>query len=259
MQTFEQQKAFFEVRWPDIRAAMAKGGAEAAAAKIREHDDPMERRILFMFARQGVGAELDALGGLDAQIALADAGMAELLAQGEAAVDSEERNRRTDVANIISFNLAADLANCWPGDDTPREARHFERGLKAAKDCLRWREELNKPAGPRNMAWWARGMHEISLGRYAEAASSMAKALDYGKQAARDNGVSAEISAEGGFLPLLSAGYLGLARRLAGAAEGGALYEQAIGAFRAQLEDEGKKDDAQFGLDQLAVVAERYL
>lgn len=260
MQTFEEQKAFFDEQWPALREAIVAGGVPAFAAKIRERADEMERRVLFMFARQGFMDELDALGGFDALIALADEGVAELLMQAVGEASEEGKSRRIDGANVISFNLAADLADCWPGDEAPREQRHFERGLQAATDCLAWREELDKPAGPRSMAWWAKGMHEISLGRADDAVASLRQALDYGKQTAIDNDASPAIDATGGFMPLINAGYLGIAARLAGdTGEEAKLLELAVAGFTAQLDDEERKDDAQFGIDQLEVVASRYL
>ncbi len=258
MKTFEEQKTFYDEQWPWLAAALEEGGAEAVAAKILEREDELERRVLFMFARQGIMEAVAAPAGFDAIITFAEAGITEFLAQAETAEDAANRNGRTDGANVISFNLAADLAHCWPGDEATRETRHFERGLQAAEDCLRWRQDLGKPPGPFSMAWWAKGMHEISLGRYADATASFDMALATGKEAAVDSGESAEIDATGSFSPLLNAGYLGLARRLNGVSDDG-LYEQALAAFRAQLAVEEKKGDAQFGIDQLTAVADRYL
>ncbi len=258
MQSFEEQKAFYDEQWPQLAEALKTGGAEAMAAAIREREDELERRVLFMFARQGIMSAVKAPEGFDAIITFAEAGIAEFLAQAEAAENDVERNRRTDGANVLSFNLAADLADCWPGDEAPRQTKHFERGLQAAEDCLRWRQDLGKPPGPFSMAWWGKGMHELSLGRHDAAAASFDMALATGKEAAIENGESAEIDATGSFSPLLNAGYLGIARRLNDAPDDG-LYDQALAAFRTQLEDEKKKSDAQFGIDQLEAVAQRYL
>jgi hypothetical protein len=258
MKTFEEQKTFYDEQWPGLAEALSTGGAEAVAAAIREREDELERRVLFMFARQGIMNAVAAPEGFDAIITFAEAGMAEFLAQAEAAENEVERARRTDGANVLSFNLAADLAHCWPGDEAPRQTKHFERGLQAAEDCLRWRQDLGKPPGPFSMAWWAKGMHELSLGRHADSAASFDMALATGQEAAVENGESPDIDAGGSFSPLLNAGYLGLARRLNGE-PGDELYDQALTAFRTQLADEKKKDDAQFGIDQLEAVAQRYL
>jgi hypothetical protein len=258
VETFQEQKAYFQSQWPTLKAALESGGPAAAAGVIREHDDALERRILFMFCRQGINGEDWSGKGWDASVEMAELGIEELLAQADAEEDAELKAKRIDGANIISYNLSADLADCWPGDEEPRDSRHFERGLKAAEDCLRWREELNKPAGPRHMAWWAKGMHEISLGRPTDATESFGRALEFGRQMATESGAESEPGPEGGFAPTLSTGYLGLARSLAGDDKGDALYRQAIGGFRSQLEDEARKDDAQFGIEQLETVKARY-
>ena len=259
MESIQEQKAYFESQWPILKQALESGGPEAAAECIRGHEDPLERRVLWLFARQGMIGENWKGKDFDAFIEVADLGIAEFLDQAANEGDANLRARRIDGANIISYNLAADLAHCWPGDKRSRKPRHFERGLKAAEDCVRWREELDKPAGPRHMAWWAKGMHEISLGRHADAVVSFERALEFGKRMSAEAGSSVEVGPEGTFATLLSAGYLGIARGIAGSAEGAALCDQAIAAFRAQLAEADKKDDAKFGIDQLETVRSRYL
>jgi len=185
--------------------------------------------------------------------------MAEFLQQAEAAPDKETRNKRVDGANVISFNLAADLADCWPGDEMPREQRHFERGLQAAEDCLKWREMLGKPAQPFSMAYWVHGMHALSLGDTETAISSFQSSLEYAQQVAADEGASTEIVPDGTFGVILEAGYLGLARWKAGDEGGQELYGEALAAFTGQLEDEGKAEDARFGIDQLETVKSNYI
>ena len=259
MQTFEEQRAFFKEQWPEMKAAAESGGAETVIEFIQGFDDKLERRVLYMFANQGLVNQEWEGKSFDVYIAVCDAGIAEFLRQAEAADDEETRDKRTDGANIISYNLSADLAECWPGDELPRERQHFERGLKAAEDCIRWREELGKPAGPFSMAYWAHGMHSLSLGELEASVESFAKSLDYAREAAAAEGLPVETSAETSFSMILGAGYLGLARWVAGDGEGQELYEQAIAAFKAQCEDRSKADDAQFGIDQLEVVKAKYV
>ena len=83
-------------------------------------------------------------------------------AASEAAPDDQAREGLLQGASILSYNLSADLADCWPGDEKERTRAHFEAGLAAAKDCVRWREELQNPPGTLSMAWWAKGMHPRS-------------------------------------------------------------------------------------------------
>ena len=117
MNTFEEQLAFFKEHWPSMRTACEEDGTEGLIGKILAYEDDLERRVLFMFARQGISDPSWELGDFDLLIAVADAGIAEFLRQAEAAEDDETRAKPTDGANVISYNLAADLADCWPGDD----------------------------------------------------------------------------------------------------------------------------------------------
>jgi len=88
-------------------------------------------------------------------------------AASEAAPDDQAREGLLQGASILSYNLSADLADCWPGDTLERTRAHFEAGRQR--------------------------------------------------------------------------------------------YQKACDRFKAQLDDEKSRDDAQFGLDQLAAVRTRYL
>lgn len=60
---------------------------------------------------------------------------------------------------------------------------------------------------------------------------------------------------------ILNAGYLGIARAVAGDAEGRKLYHEACAAFAgtiAQADEPEKKEDAEFGLGQLQWVAKKF-
>ena len=252
MQTYQDQLDFFNRQWPELKTAVETGGPGAVISLINARSDELERRVLYMFSRQGL-----VMG--DAAVAVADAGIAEFLRQAEAAGDEATRDKRTDGANVISYNLSADLADCWPGDDAVRERHHFERGLKAAQDCITWREQLGKPAGPLSMAWWARGMHELSLGRHQDAVASLSTSLAFAKTAAADQQLPPTVGADGDFSVILGSGYVGLARLCAGDESGRAQYDEAIAAFTVQLGIDGRKEDAQFGIDQLKTVHSRYV
>ena len=258
METYQDQADFFKQHWPAMKDAAEAGGSAGVIGFIAGFDDELQRRVLYAFARMGLAMEDYQGKSFDLLIEVADAGIAEFMAQSEAAEDAETKAKRIDGANMISFNLAADLADCWPGDEAQREPRHFERGLKAAEDCIRWREELKKPPGPRSMAWWAKGMHQLSLGR-PDATASFARSLEYAQQAAKDEGSEAEVGAGSTFAVILGAGYLGLALEISGQEGGQELYDEAIRTFKVQLEDEATKEDAQFGIDQLEVVKGKYV
>jgi len=255
MKTFEEQQAYFESRWPEMAEAARDGGAEGVLAFIEAQPEDIQRRVLFLFARQGL-VQRDWPGkSLDVAAAVAQGSIERLRAEARRAAeagDAQTARRRTELANVISYNLAADLADCWPGERPPLEARHFEVGLSAARDCVRWREELGKGPGPSSMAWWAKGMHELSLGRAQDAVESFDRSLALANEDAGSN-------AEEAFGSVLGRGYLGLARWIAGDDAGRRLYREALSVFANQLTDPDRQEDARFGIDQLETVKLRYV
>ena len=250
MKTYAEQKAFFDKHAPAIREQACKAAAPGVVDFIRAFTDPLERRVLFVFVRQAGCVDAEGRRSLDWDIEVAQAGIEECLAQASQESSEALRLSRTDTANVISYNLAADLADCWPEDGTRREKRHFTAGLTAAQDCIRWRRELDKPAYPRSIAWWARGMHELSLERAGDSSRSFQRSLDYAREASDGD--------EAAFSVVLGKGYLALADLALGKPEAQQQLDSALGTFKAQLQDENKADDAQFGLEQLEIVKERY-
>lgn len=241
---------FPDDQWPEIRARAEAGGAPDVVAFVEAQPDPDARRALFSFAQRALASRDWQGKGFDVVIDVAGSGIAEALGQAETEEDPDRRAALLDAANVISYNLSAALAACWPGDETPRETRHFERGLAAAEACLRWREELGKGPFPFSIAWWAKGMHLISLGRAAEAVEAMGQSLEFGRRAAAE-GAGREVAASEDFSVAIGLGYLGIARHLAGEGEGRAQYEEALAAFREMATNEEKREDAEFGIGQL--------
>jgi hypothetical protein len=247
------------MHWDELRAAMEKEGVAGVVAFIAGFEDDEERRKLYSYSMQAFyGKEWDGKS-LDGYIDVAKAGIAEGLKQAEAATDAETADKRKDYTNILAYNLSADLADCWPGDDVPREKRHYEAGLSAAEDCVKWREELSKGPFPFSIAYWAMGIHQLSLGDNEGSLGSFNKAFDYAVENAKGEGVNTDVSQEGDFGVILEAGYIGIAE-MAGGIEGGKEhYDEAIAAFRAQVDNvPDKTDDAQFGIDQLEKVKSKY-
>ena len=163
-------------------------------------------------------------------------------------------------ANILMFNLSAELAECWPDDERAREQRHFEIGLRLAEDCIRIRRELGKPPERRALAFWAAGMHQLSLGNRWEAVGAFETAA--GLAVEQVSGTARSRIAPGGdFAAILYEGYAGIARLTLGDNCGRARYNRAIEAFEGTASKfEGQvKDDSQFGLDQLRVVEHKFL
>jgi tetratricopeptide (TPR) repeat protein len=256
----EAQAEFPEIHWDEMRKLMEKEGPDAVIEFIAGFDDAEQRRKLFSFGRFAFAMNEWEGKNLDAVVAVANAGIAEGLRQAEAATSAEESAKLVDYANVMSYNLSADLAECWPGDTLPRDRRHFEAGLKAADDCIRWREELGKGPGPFAMAYWAKGMHQLSLGDVDGAVENFEKSFDYNVEAAKEEGELTEVSAEAGFGLILAEGYVGLARWAGGDEKGKGRYEVAVAAFREGAEKyPEKKDDFQFGVDQLEWVREKFI
>lgn len=246
-----------------LRSVLEEGGGAKVVAFIQGTPDPELRRKLYTLARQVLPERSDAKRGFDDVIRIARAGIAEGLRQAElarATSHTHEARECIDFANRVSYNLAADLAECWPGDEARRERRHLEAGLRAAYDCIVWRQELGKPPDRRAMAHWAAGMHQLSLGNLVEALFGFEAALGLALQAAAASPTTPELKPEahvkpgGDFGVILYYGYVGIARHLIGDASGSRQFEQACAAFEGTTrasKDEETLEDAAFGLDQL--------
>jgi hypothetical protein len=106
------------------------------------------------------------------------------------------------------------------------------------------------------MAWWARGMHELSLGRHAESVASFERSLDFAKEASPEDAESFGI--------LLGMGYLAIARAAGGDGDAQQLFDEARALFDKQASAKGdeaiqrRAEDAKFGLSQLQTVRDRY-
>ncbi|MCB9681044.1 MAG: hypothetical protein H6733_06185 [Alphaproteobacteria bacterium] len=244
------QLAFFDAHWPTLRAAAESTGGDGVIATIQAFADPLERRVLYAFARRGLVQDTWDGKDLDVPLAVARAGIDELVAQAADADTETTRAARLNVANVIAYNLAADLADCWPGDDLPRTEAHFTAGLAAAERAVAWRHALARGDHALGMAEWARGYHLLRLGRTAEAADAFATSLGHYRRAA---GTVPDELSQAPFGVVLLTGYLGLAQRILG--EEGPGYDAARDAFRAGTGDDA--DDDRFGFDQLTVAALR--
>ena len=202
-----------------VLAAISRGGAPAGIAAVTHAAaDPAARNTLYRLTLRklafGTWAAAEAPAMLDAMIALGDATIANALAAG-----------LTDEANITAYNMAANLCDCW-GDAFTRDSHHFEKGLGYAEQALTLRRALEKGPGPFAMAFWAKGKHLLSLGRYADAAQAFSYALE--KETEKAEGATSDGMTT-------AAGFLALAR-----------YYEA----RAALAARGTEDCALF-LDQL--------
>ncbi len=241
----------------DELIARMENGPESVIAFIQSFEDAESRRKLYSLAQKTFGSVTCERRDLDALISVVRGGIHEGLRQFAAESDRDLADKFKNFSSVLSYNLAADLAECWPEDDLPREPRHFQAGLNAANDCLKWRVELRKGPYPFSIAWWARGIHEMSLGLFDEATDSFEKATDYGIQAAHPVGSSHDVDSD--FNVLLNRGFGGLAARLGNHPVGEAKFAAACELFAAIArtgEGEAKRDAA-FGLAQLECAAKR--
>ena len=153
-------------------------------------------------------------------------------------------------ANVLSYNLSADLVDCWPGDDDPREPRHYKAGLEAAQNCLAWRKELQKGPGPFSKAYWLKGAHELSLWRTQDAVDSFKASLEYAREQAGDSGE--ELSSDSPWSVLLGEGFLRLAELANGRQEALAEFDRCCTLFEESIvKSELEKSDLEYCLGQL--------
>jgi hypothetical protein len=236
-----------------VQAALAEGGWAAAEALAGRQDGPRARVQLLGLATRVASGELRASFSLDQLMEFNDRALeAALAAMAEYSAEPAEAGWFKQQANVQAYNFAADLAPCWPGDDEPRERRHYEKGAELARRMLRWRIELDKQPESFALAYWALGIHLLGLGEHAEAAEAFGRALEHSRLAAEEYGRLPRVGADGDWQVVLHSGYQGLARACGGDAAGPAQYSAACAAFRAMGEEQLElAEDARFGLAQL--------
>lgn len=240
-----------------LRRLMAEGGVSGVERFIAGLARPSERRQLWSLAQRAFGQDEWDGKTLDVVIEIGRSAIEEGLRQAEAETDPEEAARRLDFANVMSYNLAAGLAPCWPDEKRHREPRHLEAGLKAAEDCIRWREELGKGPGPRSMALWAKGIHELALGRARQAREDFVASRDLAAENARAAGHSVSVDETGHWSVLLGEGYVRLAELLAGEAGARERQDEILAILQAASRAQpDSRDDLHFCRDQLRAAEE---
>ncbi len=248
----EQQRAFFDEQWPELKTVLESDGAGALVRRIDAF--PAEQRMaLFTCARNGLVMDEWRGRNLDDYVTVADAGI-RWLSSVAAASKPNDRPLFLGAANVISFNLAADLADCWPGDDVERTRAHFERGRDAGEACVAWRRELGVSPNSQQLGWWALGYHQLRLEQFDEAYESFGNARRWAVKDAAQDAAETHVGVAAPFSVNLNAGYQALAAWARGDEEAAEAFGEALDAFRSQLENPERADDAQFGLDQLGKV-----
>jgi len=209
---------FPESLWDELVERAARGG-DAVRDRLAALPGDEHRRAAYAFAANALAMRDWKGKSLDVIVAVSDAAIAEGVRQSARAATDDDRRACTDWANVQSYNLAANLADCWSGDELPRARPHFERGLRAADDCLRWRRELAKGPGPFSMAHWAEGYHALALGDRDRAVAGFRESLRQAELAATAAGCAATLDSASTFAVVLGHGYLGLAIALSGDAD----------------------------------------
>ena len=220
-----------------------------------------ERLILYTLARQALMMEAGLPAGLDAAIAVADAGISEVEDFLEEVSDLTERQNLMRALHMLNFNLAADLADCWPDDSLPRERRHFERGLRAAEALLA--PVFEGAVTPEVLAndLWVKGMHQLSLGRHEDALDSWGKAVARAGEAATRAGLP-PAGPDSTLQVLLLSGYAALILVLTGneqsASVGRVLYRTTVGYLERRQARPEEADEARYFIAQLEKVRAVY-
>jgi hypothetical protein len=247
-----------ELDWGVLRDAAERGGAREVARAVFQRE-PESRRDLWRMALRRFDERAEPRRNFELLIDIAQAGIDDAMTLANQATDGAAAAEWADAANVLSYNLSAALADCWPDDPAPRERHHFEIGLRAAEDCIRWCWELGKSADRRAMGYWAAGMHHLSLGNLAEAWGGFSTAERLVRGDAK-GGHGAGVSPGGDFGVILYHGYAGIARWLQGEDEGRRDFERACRAFEeTHTTDPDRKEDARFGLEQLRWVEQRFV
>ncbi|NNL68525.1 MAG: hypothetical protein HKO70_01010 [Acidimicrobiia bacterium] len=256
MRPLADERGFFDLQWPALQATLEQDGPDAVARAILRYESDAERVALFRFARQGIVIGDWEGKNLNAALVVAEAAIAWLDERARGAAGPDRTSYLAALAEI-TFNAAADVADCWTDDDEPRRRDHFARAMAIAEKSVGLREELGKSDNSKHLGWWAFGYHQLRLGLTGAAADSLERSLEHARRAARGAGEPDGVTSQAPFAVLISAGYLGLARIADGEPSGPDLYGEAIAAFQAQLSDPERQADARFGLDQLALVRSR--
>lgn len=253
----EEQPNPLEQHRAAMMEAVEAGGGDAVIAYIEGFDSDPLRRVLYIASKQVLVPANSAGKRLDDLITVSDAGVAEMLRQAEYAAAEETRGQCVQGAHIVSYNLAAELADCWPGDDSPRTPAHHTRGVQAATDCLLWSQPAGQPM-PISNDYWVRGVHQLALGDASAAIRSWTASLEFAEEAAEAEEQPTTVGPDGTYAVILNSGYLGLARWINGDPEGERAYNEATKAFEAQLASSPIAEEAELGLGQLRVTRKRH-
>ncbi len=229
--------------WPKFKEFAEAGKYKEIEEEIFAREDKKEQIALLRFTVRGLMFRDWANKSLQPIIRL-----------GDLAIETALQISETDEANIICYNMSANLAGCW-NDGFQRSPEHFIKGLQYAERALEFRRQLNKGPIPFSMAYWAKGAHLFFLNDYKSAEENFNLSLKSAIEAAGTANQSTNITKEAPFYVLIAYGYLALAQIAASRPEGKKIFDQVITSLEEMKSvSEDAKADAEIGLDQLRYV-----
>ncbi|MES2856322.1 MAG: hypothetical protein V4692_10690 [Bdellovibrionota bacterium] len=233
----------FETHWPKIKALAEAGKPEEIREFIAGFSEPKDRIGLFRFAARSLMFRDWENKDLGAIILLGDAGIKAALESGE-----------TDEANIICFNMSSNLADIW-NDGFKRTREHFELGLQYAERAIDFRKRLMKGPGPFFMAYWAKGIHQYSLGHLPEARETFQQSLHCANEVAKASDRPDKIDPNAPYEVLLANGYIALVDIALGRPQGQVTFDQVMSACEGMKKiSEDSKIEADICIEQLQYV-----
>lgn len=232
-----------EAYWPKFKELAQSGRFDEIKTEIQKIPDPYEQIALYRFAVRSLMFREWSAKTLAPLIKLGDLGIEKALEVGE-----------TDEANMICYNMSANLADCW-NDGFSRTAENFKKGLAYADRALDFRRELKKGPIPFSIAHWAKGMHLYSVQDYDGAEENFKLSLNYAIESAKSEGKTIAITANTSFFLLLSYGYLALAQLKLGKPAAEENFNEVIKSFEGMKDISTEaKEDAELGIQQLQFV-----
>lgn len=236
-----------ESYWPKFKELAEAGNHKEIENEISALKDQKEQVALLRFTVRGMMFRDWKNKSLQPVIRFGDLAIATAIKIGE-----------IDEANIICYNMSANLAGCW-NDGFHRSHEHFKKGLQYAERALKFRHQLKKGPIPFSMAYWAKGAHLFFLSDYEAAEENFNLSLKSAIEAAATANQSTEINKDAPFYVLIAYGYIALAQIAAGRSEGNRTFDQVITSFEEMKGiSEDAKADAEIGLDQLRYVQTKY-
>lgn len=253
------EKELLEQDWPEMKRLMETEGPDAVllfpdGLAIHDQMDLEAMAAKRFYAEEWQGKSLDRYAEYAGRM------ITKYLHLAEGEEDTERAERYTQFANAQSYNLSANLAECWPEEaGQVKERRHFEWGLKLALRCIALRTALKKDALSMSRAYWLAGAHHLALHQWEQAVAYFTQAFRYASATPEGDGPLACTPASS-LDQVLSLGYLGVALQAQGQGEGKALYDQAIQCCQAiAAGDEKRKPGALYFIQQLVHVKGLYL